>query len=332
MAKICIDAFKNLSILNQYNKLSISSCGLASSEPVRKFDFINDDHLTQIRDAWLSGNFPDACNNCKKVELAGSRSRRMDSNVWYNDHGYHNTNVELLRLDYWTGDTCNLRCAICGPMNSSAWKEELGITGAEKKANHNYFWRNLDLSTLKFVHFTGGEPLLSKEHIKFLAEVSNKSQVQLNYNTNGTILPNKRLLDLWSKFNLVKIDFSIDDIGERFEYQRFPASWDQVTQNLLWYVENSPVNCMFSTNTSVGILNHDNLENLDHWLKTNFFTNRVSDEVEFLRQPVFGLFALENASGRCDQIINFLNQCDQRRGTDWRSVFPNLESYLLNTP
>jgi len=53
--------------------------------------------------------------------------------------------------------------------------------------------------------------------------------IDIHYNTNGTIWP-KRGAELWSQFKRVEIAFSIDDTGERFEYQRFGSSWTQTEE------------------------------------------------------------------------------------------------------
>jgi molybdenum cofactor biosynthesis enzyme MoaA len=244
------------------------------------------------------------------------------SNKWYSDNGLNNTTVELVRLDYWTGDTCNLRCAICGPFNSSAWRQELNMP--VQKVSNNHFWTTMDLSTLKFVHFNGGEPLLSKEHVMFLESIPDKSKVQITYNTNGTIRAPQSLMQIWEKFKLVKLDFSIDDVGERFEYQRYPANWLEVSENLQWYIDNSPTNCMFSVNTTVSILNAGNLDNLATWLTANFSKNRLADVIEHKTQKANGLFAVETEDAKAPYIVAFLDMCDQRRGTDWKKTFPEL--------
>jgi sulfatase maturation enzyme AslB (radical SAM superfamily) len=197
----------------------------------------------------------------------------------------------------------------------------------ERKNTINYAWKDLELSQLKFVHFNGGEPLLSKEHVVFLEAILDKSQVHLNYNTNGTVLPSSKLLKLWSQFKLVQLDFSIDDIGDRFEYQRYPAKWHKVAENLQWFINNSPVNCMFAVNTTVSILNLSNLENLNTWLKSNFYVNRVNDPIEHRQQSAFGLFAVNNINKK--SIVSFLNSCDQRRKTQWQTTFPELIDKLL---
>lgn len=327
--KTCIDAFKNLYIeVKQDNNLQVSSCCLLSTQPAESINFQKNYYLNHIRTEWSSNQFPCECNACNQVELDGSISRRQGSNQWYKDHGYDNTQVELIRIDYWTGDLCNLACVICGPHYSSAWKQELKWLKENKKTVINQSWNLLDLTGLKFIHFNGGEPLLSKEHVKFLHAIPNKQQVHINYNTNGTVCPDNDLLDLWKQFKLVQLDFSIDDVSNRFEYQRYPAKWNQVTSNLQWFIDHAPHNCMFATNTSVGVLNRDNLHNLTEWLQTHFHTSSYNDPIEHRQQPVDGLFSLVNCGKRQQEILNFLEACDQRRGTNWKQVFPNLLDYL----
>lgn len=326
----CIDAFKNLNVVNYNESTYVSPC--CASPIVRlkskTVEFENIQYLKNVRNTWNQEVFPTACASCQSAESAGIGSRRLGSNQWYKDNGYDNNDVELLRLDYWVGDTCNLRCTICGPQYSSAWKQELQISSALRKPATNHFWKQMDLSTLKWVHFNGGEPLLSKNHVEFLEALTNKDQIYINYNTNATVLPNQQLVDLWQQFKLVQLDFSIDDIEERFEYQRYPANWNQVKSNLQWYIDHAPHNCMFAVNTTVSVLNHFNLENLNSWLTNNFFVSKYNDPIEHRKQLANRLFALDGAQLRSFKIKKFLELCDTRRGTNWRKVFPELVEYL----
>lgn len=303
------------------NQLSVSPCCVSETVPVDVLDFKNNQYLTKIRDTWRQGISPIECKVCKQAETNKLVSRRQGVNSWYQDHKHNNDKVELVRMDYWTGNLCNLACVICGPQNSSLWRQELKYTMESRRVTINKFWRTLDLSNLQYIHFNGGEPLLSKEHVEFLNEIPNKHRVCINYNTNATVLPDQNLLDLWSKFQLVQLDFSIDDIGARFEYQRYPANWNKVTENLQWFIDNALHNCMFAVNTSVGILNQHNLDNLNTWLKQNFHTSRFTDPIEHRQQFTDGIFALNNAK---EQVVKFLNECDARRGTNWKITFPEL--------
>lgn len=310
MTSKCLDVYKNLNIQIVDQSVSVSPCCLYPSTQTSTIDFLTNPLLVSVRQQWDNDIIPVSCQGC---------TRHEGSNQWYSDNGYTDTSVELIRLDYWTGDTCNLRCAICSPQYSSAWKQELGIPITERRPTVNYGWKTLDLSLLRFIHFNGGEPLLSKEHVKFLEAIPIKSQVHINYNTNGTIKPSTQLLELWKEFKLVQIDFSIDDIGQRFEYQRYPAKWNEVTETLQWYIDYAPVNCMFAVNTTVSILNKHNLTNLNSWLSANFASNRVTDPIEHRQQAASGILSEFTPAA-----AEYLDACDRRRGTNWRTTFPEL--------
>lgn len=320
----CIDAFKSLNIADYNGTIWVSPCCVSPVKKSLTTDFKKIFYLNDIRNSWSQGVFPSACNACKIAEEEKINSRRLGANQWYADNGFTDTEVELIRLDYWVGDTCNLRCAICFPLCSSAWKQELNVSSKLKKVVTNNFWKKMDLTTLRWVHFNGGEPLLSKNHVEFLEALPNKHLIYVSYNTNGTILPDQNLLNLWSQFKLVQLDFSIDDIEQRFEYQRYPANWNTVTNNLQWYIENSPHNCMFAVNTTVSILNQSNLDNLNLWLEKNFYVSRFTDRIQHRKQLAIGVFAIEAANTRVADAQRFLNSCDARRGTNWRTVFPEL--------
>lgn len=320
---ICLDPFKNLNIVSKNQSLEIGPCCISPTVPSVRVDFVDNSYLNGIRTSWQSGIMPPQCGACDKPY-----NRKDASNQWYTNHGYNDTQVELIRVDYWVGDTCNLQCVICGPHNSSAWKQELGVQGWHQE--NNQFWNELDLNKLRHIHFNGGEPLLSKEHLNFLQAIPNKQQVEINYNTNGTIIPNVYLQDLWSQFKLVILDFSIDDTETQFEYQRYPAKWSQVVKNLHWYVDHAPVNTMFAVNTTVSVLNQNNMPKLESWLTNNFDKNRLGDPVSHRKQPAVGLFALDNADTKAHGIVKFLSDCDARRGTNWKTVFPDLAEKYIN--
>ena len=317
----CFDAFKNINIANTQGQLRIGPCCVAPTKFTDTIDFHNNQYLAELRDKWNNNIWPKECSRCKQAEDQGLVSKRMGSEQWYTDQGLNNNTVELIRLDYWVGNMCNLACAICSPASSSTWCQELKLPIVSKKANINKFWQDLDLSSLKLIHFHGGEPLMSKEHVKMLQAVPFKDQVQVTYNTNATIRVTDELKDLWSQFQLVHLDFSIDDIGDRFEYQRYPANWEDVVSNLNWYLETAPHNVMFGINTTVSWLNQHSLPDLENWLKQNFSTSRFADPVEHRKQFAHGPLS---CSSDLASVKRYLDLIDQRRGTDWRKTFPEL--------
>ena len=93
---------------------------------------------------------------------------------------------------------------------------------------------------MEYFEFTGGEPFMIKDHFKILMHCVEKGyakNIDIHYNTNGTQLPPQEIFDLWSCFKHVEVAFSIDDVGEPFEYQRHPAKWREVNQNLIKFKE-----------------------------------------------------------------------------------------------
>ena len=315
-SNICYEPFKNLNIEIKRNKVKVSSCCLMETHEVSELNYANDSELNNIRDSWRSETPPIQCRACSESEARFGTSRRIDRNQWFVDNGLDSEEINLVTLDFWVGDICNLRCAICGPHYSSAWQAELGI---QNNSAINTAWKQLDLKDIRFVHFNGGEPLLSKEHAQMLQAIPCKSKVCINYNTNASVRPDKSLLDLWSKFKLVKIDFSIDDIGARFEYQRFPAKWDSVVNNINFFKDHCPTNCIFAVNTTLSILNEKNIHRLKEWIDVDFKSNRLGDPVGHQMQTVQGVLQTNSTQAR-----QYLSELDSRRGTNWQVTFPEL--------
>ena len=325
----CLDAFNCLNLETKNGKTYISSCCIMPTWEVETIDFVNDENFVRIRNQWNQGEWPAECNACKIEEGNGNKSRRQGSIEWNQTNLDTNKDYknQILKIDYWTGNTCNLRCAICGPHNSVAWEKELGIEKQKRVIYANQLWKDVDVDKISWVHFNGGEPLLVDEHWKLLEKIKNKAEVVLNYNTNASVLPTHYLIDLWSQFKMVILDFSIDDIDDRFEYQRYPAKWKTVVENLHWYRENMPVNVMFEINTSIGLLNHHNYNSLQKWFQENFNDNRVTDPVRLRCQPTLGL--LNKDTNDKTKVLSYLNSLDNRRGTNWKATFPELVDFLL---
>ena len=73
-----------------------------------------------------------------------------------------------------------------------------------------------------------------QEHFRLLETIVERGiagQVEIHYNTNGTQFP-EQAENIWQHFKTVEIAFSIDDLGERFEYQRTNAVWSEVEHNI----------------------------------------------------------------------------------------------------
>jgi len=213
----------------------------------------NSSYMTNLRQNFLNGEKPEGCNRCWNEEASGRTSKRMHSKMRLrkiigNSKFISSDDGKLMFIDLKLGNICNLKCRICGSFSSSKWaQEEIDIYSENQTARDNLvngrwpreskkFWEDLTslLENTKYFEFTGGEPFLIDEHFDLLAiavELGYASDIEIHYNTNTTTFP-KRGLELWPHFKLVEIALSIDDIGPRFEYQRYGASWNKAVENL----------------------------------------------------------------------------------------------------
>jgi MoaA/NifB/PqqE/SkfB family radical SAM enzyme len=208
-------------------------------------------YMQELRKQFRAGDKPATCQRCWDEEDAGRTSKRMHTQVrlkelyplvdWQND-----TPNQLWFIDLKLGNICNLKCRICGSWSSSKWAaEEMDYlpAGADKKKHIAYtwlkagkwpeespgFWENLKalLPNIKYFEFTGGEPWLIQEHfdlLQYAVDQGYSKNIDIHYNTNGTQTPLPHV-PMWAKFGRVDIAFSIDNIGKRFEYERYGANW-----------------------------------------------------------------------------------------------------------
>jgi MoaA/NifB/PqqE/SkfB family radical SAM enzyme len=210
-------------------------------------------YMQSLRQQFRRGEQPSTCNRCWEEEAAGRDSKRIHSRVrlkeLYTQVDWNNDNPDQLWfVDLKLGNICNLKCRICGSWSSSKWaSEEMDYLpkGANKKQHIAYtwlkqgkwpeespdFWENLKalLPQIKYFEFTGGEPWLIEEHwdlLEFAVQEGYGKNIDIHYNTNGT-QPPSRLVPLLSKLGRVDIAYSIDNVGDRFEYERFGANWTE---------------------------------------------------------------------------------------------------------
>jgi len=224
-------------------------------------------YMQDLRQEFLDGKKPSTCNRCWDEEAAGRTSKRINSRIrlknYYPIVDWNNVKPDQLWfIDLKLGNICNLKCRICGSWSSSKWaKEEIdyeakkfsiaNIMGYNRKNHAAYkflqegawprdndiFWDDLKelLPSVKYFEFTGGEPFLIEEHFKLLryaVEQEYSNRIDIHYNTNGTVYPSAEEVALWNKFNRVEIAVSIDNVGDRFEYERYGAVWAEVEDNI----------------------------------------------------------------------------------------------------
>jgi len=260
-------------------------------------DIQNSRHMQSIRQQFLAGEQPQTCRKCWNEERSGRTSKRMHTLDRMKHMGIDSEWTAeakpLMFLDLKLGNICNLKCRICGSWSSSQFaSEEIAqLPPEQKKKSHAYtmlragawpqenqqFWTEIDsvLNDIRYIEFTGGEPFMIDEHFDMLQGIIDRGiahQVEIHYNTNGTQYP-ARGQEIWSHFKTVEVAFSIDDLGQRFEYQRSNADWAVVLDNItsFQYLQTQMPNLQLQCCSTVNVFNIRYIDQLAQWIELQKF-------------------------------------------------------------
>jgi hypothetical protein len=181
------------------------------------------------------------------------------------------------------------------------------------------------------------------------------------------VLPDEETINLWKLAKLVKVYFSIDSIGESFNYVRFPADWKQVEHNIInGFFKITDLNIVFSIGPTVNITNVFYIGDIISWLYKNIPYNLQGDQTEIYINPVgnvsYGgkvlnlknlskelqqkaiayleqfkehkvilpiINSLSTISETPDDWIEYLEKLDQLRLTNWRHSLQQLSQHVI---
>jgi molybdenum cofactor biosynthesis enzyme MoaA len=319
MSRKCLFPFTNLTINTngsaapccKYNIIKVESRDLEKVTLYEKNikELFFQPSMNDIREKFLNNIEPKECSACWDEEASGIISMRQHLHNVVTDEKKRQkyidkfNNPSIVSLDFKFSSLCNLKCRICGPYCSSKWLQESLDTNEYHEHTIKIFAKYADrkfidnevnfdifeeiLPTLHKLEFYGGEPLLQPEHKKImdiLDNYSNLSDIKLTllYNTNGTIF-DEQTIDVWKKVAYVGLNISIDDIFERFEYQRFLASWDLVLDNIKKYKQHCGKNVQISLYCTVSAYN---IFYIDEFIKFNAEHLKLPIRFNLLHQPV----------------------------------------------
>jgi MoaA/NifB/PqqE/SkfB family radical SAM enzyme len=346
--------------------------------------------MQQLRKEFREGGRPSTCRRCWAEEDAGRTSKRMHSLVKFKDiipkiDWNNDMPDQLVFLDLKLGNLCNLKCRICGSWSSSKWAQEdiahdpspqkkntraYGLLKAGEWPNNNQrFWENLEevLPGVQYIEFTGGEPFMVTQHFALLrkaVELGVAGNISLHYNTNATMVPD--LENIWKQFKNVEVAFSVDNIGERFDYERSGASWKYVEKNIQAFQEMSQrnSNIRLQACTTVNIQNVLYLPETVAWLdRQNFqfvYLNMLHDPkyiavshmtpeakelvLERLQPTLFlpsyaheiqaiRTFIEQGPGSDGKDFVAFMKRSDQYRGEDFAKLYPEMAKAMgYDTP
>jgi radical SAM protein with 4Fe4S-binding SPASM domain len=242
-------------------------------------EIFNSDFMKNLRERSLNGETIEGCQRCYEEELGGKKSLRQR----INDHpsiGLKTLDIDnprITNIELAISNDCNLMCRMCDSRYShKLYDEEVEFLGYpisdSKHTRTNIDFTREILSDLKFIKFTGGEPLMIKEQWSLLEDAVKQGvakNITLNYSTNCTIFPKQQHIDLWKEFKHIELATSIDSIvKEENEYQRYLTNHDTVITNFLKYVDlKSKVNLDLISRPTITILNIFHAPETLEWLE-----------------------------------------------------------------
>jgi len=265
----------------------------------------NNEYMKSIRKTMLEGKVPASCIKCFQEEEKGVASKRIwETGTWHYDgvdipelisqtKEDGSVPYKLQYLDLRLGHTCNLKCVMCSPHDSSLWVQEhkkifpifksplikKQMAWEPETFNNDWhenkkFWNEIydQIPNIRQLYFAGGEPLIIKEHKIFLQEIIRRGyakNISLRYNTNG-LLVNDDLIELWNHFKKVKVGVSLDAQEEKLHYIRYPSDWNTIVQNL-HKLDNTKDHIHVNIALAAQILNIKHVPNFIKWkVQSNF--------------------------------------------------------------
>ena len=346
-------------------------------------DTMNSESFKKARLEVLNDKKPKACLRCYAEEAKGMNSKRIEEIKNYQEYtidvarevtdniGYMK-DVQLEFVELRLGNTCNVACRTCNPASSSKWRNDYdALQKATKFQLTDYntmegfrwperdgFWEDLlqHCDRVKTFYINGGEPTLIKEHFRFLERLVElgKTDIKLWYNINMTNM-NDKVIDLWKKFDHVKISCSIDDLGDRNHYIRYPTKWNDVEKNFLrlksegfemditqtvsWMNYSTLGDFYTAFNKKYGIFVHHNYVYDPDILSPAVLPKEMRDEIHKRFEGVFDewklkelktMFGGPDKPKKWEQAKEYTRNLDDIRNQDIENFLPEFEDMITN--
>lgn len=327
-------------------------------------------NLKEIKTQFESGLWPIGCERCKIEEENGIESKRMlDYTRWKSHYdSYNTTSNQFLTASIAFGNTCNLKCITCNPGSSSRWQQEHhDLFGIDIRPNHFYkagFVEEFIACAPNLIHIDipGGEPFLSgikeqKDLLRHWIDSGQAADVSIHYTTNVTVYPDDEWWKIWKHFKNVDIQLSLDGVGSKLEYIRYPAVWSDIYRNIERYIEtcNKHNNLQLSVSHTVSAYNVYYLDEFFTWCQhvglprpwigrahtpttmrptvwrpdaNQYIIDHLKSSQHIDVQTWALLLANNDDSKYYTEFIRLMHWHDQYRGLNFSNIFPEMAQWI----
>ena len=261
----------------------------------------NSEQMRQTRIKMINGEQIPSCTKCYEQESRGYQSMREPQEMEKNfaltkTDGSIDIMPSSMELHF--GNMCNLKCKMCGQQYSNQIGKELLEIGEQdpdflswvykESGNVNIWTNNLSVEYKWFKNqktknklfdyitdhindliLIGGEPTVIPEFWELLEHLDQKGKLDnltITLTTNLTNT-NPKLARWLPKLKEWTVWASVDGVGERTEYIRYPSNFNKVCENLDFYKSLLGDNGRIVLSPAIQLLNIDQLDDiLDWWL------------------------------------------------------------------
>ena len=289
--RLCCTTIQDLPTDNKYNLFD------ANKHTIE--DYWNSNRMKEIRRKMIAGEKIRDCERCYRQEEQGAESLRstfgMDDFIKKTTaDGFYQESADTMQIQF--GNICNLKCKMCSQMynhmhgmetrdigkddpewlhwvkeqgaNVNNWTNELGVK--------QEWYKNKIVKDNMFEHISrnirhlvviGGEPTLIPEFYELFDYCDKQGTLGDKIVTIVTNLTNTnpRLTNWLPKLKAWTVWASVDGVGERTEYIRYPSKWDKILESLEFYRNIMGDNGNITLSPAVQLLNIDQLDDIIKW-------------------------------------------------------------------
>lgn len=332
-------------------------------------EYRSSNFLQLVQQDFSNGKWPVGCTRCRIEEENTIKSKRQLDFLRWQQH-YNNVNLDT--TDFITssiafGNTCNLTCIHCGPHSSSRWQQEYQTIYLKDVKNFHFYKKNFvqdfvnSAKQLIHIDISGGEPFLSgvveqKALLQHYVDTNLAGNITLHYTTNVTTWPDQEWWQLWQHFKEIDMQLSIDGVGERYNYIRYPGDWNQIQPNIQKYLECQKLpNFQLSVSHTVSAYNIYYLDEFFSWCNNirlpmpwlgrvhwpahmrpaiwdRHARKAIVDKLRISQYPAVqiwaGLIKNTDDSEYLQEFKQYLQEHDQYRELNFKQVFPEMAKYI----
>ena len=289
--RLCCTTIQDLPTDNNYNLFDANKHSID--------DYWNSNRMREIRRKMIAVEKIRDCERCYRQEEQGAESLRstegMDEFIIDTlPDGTYQKSATTMQIQL--GNICNLKCKMCSQMyshmhgmetkeigeqdpewlhwvkeqgaNVNNWTNELGIK--------QEWYRSKETKLKMFGHISrnitqlvviGGEPTLIPEFYELFEYCDQQGTLKDKNVTIVTNLTNTNTkLTKWlPKLKKWQIWASVDGVGERTEYIRYPSKWNTILNSLEFYRNILNENGNITLSPAVQLLNIDQLDDIVKW-------------------------------------------------------------------